>query len=179
MQVFLREWQTGDAAALAEVLSDKAVQDHLRDGIPYPYTEEDGRAFIAAMLAAPPDETFARAIVADGRVVGSIGVFRQGNIHRRTAEMGYYVGRKYWRRGIGTEAVRQMADWIFAHTDLLRLYAEPFACNAASCRVLEKAGFRFEGLLRANAVKNGQVLDMKLYARLRTDSCCGDAKRWE
>lgn len=167
MQCELRNWRLEDAAELAEMLSDKAVQDNLRDGLPYPYTEQDGRAFLSDMLSADPDETWARAIVADGRVVGSIGVFRQGNIHRCTAEMGYYIGRKYWGRGIGSSAVRQMSDWIFSHTDIIRLYAEPFANNAASCRILEKAGFRLEGILRCNAVKNGQFRDMKMYARIR------------
>lgn len=167
MNVGLREWRLEDAAALAENLSDKAVQDNLRDGLPYPYTEEDAREFISAMLAANPDETFARAIAADGKVVGSIGVFRQGNVHRRTAEMGYYIGKRYWNLGIGSEAVRQMSDQVFAHSDILRIYAEPFAYNAASCRVLEKAGFQLEGTLRSNAVKNGKVLDMKMYAKVR------------
>ena len=81
--------------------------------------------------------------------------------------MGYYLSEAYWNRGIGSRAVRLMVEFIFANTDILRIYAEPFAHNAASCRVLEKAGFRLEGILRKNAVKNGEVLDMKMYAIVR------------
>ena len=66
-----------------------------------------------------------------------------------------------------TEAVRQMCDFIFTNTDIIRIFAEPYAHNAASCRVLEKAGFQFEGILRQNAVKNGQSVDMKMYAILK------------
>lgn len=67
-------------------------------------------------------------------------------------------------RGIGTSAVKQMCDYIFENTDIIRIFAEPFAYNTASCRVLEKAGFQYEGTLRKNAVKNGVVLDMRMYA---------------
>ena len=68
-----------------------------------------------------------------------------------------------------TEAVKQVCDYVFDRSDIIRIYAEPFAYNAASCRVLEKAGFQYEGTLRSNAVKNGRVIDMKMYSRLRSE----------
>ena len=74
-------------------------------------------------------------------------------------------------QGVMTRAVDLLCRRVFAGSDVLRIFAEPFARNAASCRVLEKAGFRYEGTLRCNAVKNGIVLDMKLYARLRPELC--------
>ena len=119
------------------------------------------------MLAADEHFTFAFAITYDDKVIGSIGVFRQENIHSRTAELGYYIAEAYWGRGIMTEAVKQACGYVFANSDILRIYAEPFAHNTASCRVLEKAGFQYEGTLRQNAVKNGQVIDMKMYAITR------------
>lgn len=67
-----------------------------------------------------------------------------------------------------TEAVTQICDYVFEKSDIIRIYAEPFAYNAASCRVLEKAGFQFEGTLRSNAVKSGKVIDMKMYSLIRT-----------
>ena len=97
------------------------------------------------------------------------GVFRQENIHRQTAELGYYVAEEYWGRGIMTEAVKQICVYVFCKSNILRIYAEPFAYNAASCRVLEKAGFQYEGTLRNNAVKNGKVIDMKMYSLLKTE----------
>lgn len=165
----IRRWKLSDAAALARALSNRKVQDNLRDGLPYPYTEQDGRDYISAMLSADPNKTFAFAITADDAVVGSIGVFRQENIHRQTAELGYYIAEEYWGRGIMTQAVKQTCAVVFGSSDIIRIYAEPFAYNTASCRVLEKAGFRLEGTLRSNAVKNGKVLDMKLYARLKDE----------
>lgn len=100
--------------------------------------------------------------------VGSIGAFRQDNIHGRTAELGYYLAEEYWGKGIMTDAVRQLCDLIFTTTDILRIFAEPFTYNRGSRRVLEKAGFQYEGLLRQNAVKNGRTEDMAMYALTRS-----------
>jgi RimJ/RimL family protein N-acetyltransferase len=163
----IRPWKPEDAPALAAALNNKRVQENLRDGIPYPYTESDALDYIGAMLRADPNTTFAFAITADGHVVGSIGVFRKDNIHFRTAELGYYVAEPFWGKGLGSAAVGQVCRYIFENTDILRIFAEPFARNAASCRILEKNDFAYEGTLRSNAVKDGAVLDMKLYARIR------------
>ena len=163
----IRKWELADAKALASILSNKKIQDNLRAGLPFPYTEQDGVDYISAMLSAEENDTFAFAVTADGKVVGSIGAFRQGNIHARTAELGYYLAEEYWGNGLMTEAVRQLCAYVFAHSDILRIYAEPFAYNIGSQRVLEKAGFQYEGTLRSNAFKNGRILDMKMYARLR------------
>ena len=167
MKIQIRKWRLTDAKDLATALSNKKILDNLRDGLPYPYTEQDGRDFISAMLSANEDETFAFAVTVDEKAIGSIGAFRQGNIHRQTAELGYYIAEEYWGKGIMAEAVKQLCDHVFAHTDIIRIFAEPFARNSASCRVLEKAGFQYEGTLRSNAVKNGNILDMKMYARLK------------
>lgn len=165
----VRSWRLSDAADLARALSNRNIQDNLRDGLPYPYTERDGEAYIAEMLSAKEGGTFAFAITMDDKVVGSIGAFRQENIHSRTAEMGYYIAEECWGRGIATEAVKQVCAYVFGNSDIIRIFAEPFAYNAASCRVLEKAGFQYEGTLRSNAVKNGKVIDMKMYSLLKTD----------
>ena len=167
MECEIRPWRMEDAAGIAEALNNKNIIDNLRDGIPYPYTECDAEAFIAARLSADGNSSFSFAIAADNRVVGSIGVFRQDNIHARTAEMGYYIAQAFWGRGIGTSAVRQVCGYIFGNTDIIRIFAEPFSRNIASCRVLEKAGFTYEGTLRKNAVKNGEILDMQMYAILK------------
>ena len=165
----LREWRMEDKEALAALLNNKKILDNLRDGIPYPYQGKDAEEFLSAMLAADKDRVFAFAVTAGGALIGSISAERCQNIHSQTAELGYYLGEPYWGKGYGASAVRQLCRHVFENTDILRIFAEPFACNTASCRVLEKAGFRLEGTLRSNAVKNGKVLDMKMYALLRED----------
>lgn len=169
MNCRIRKWELADAKDLAAALSNTKIQDNLRDGLPYPYTEQDGIDYISAMLSADENDTFAFAITVEEKVIGSIGVFRQGNIHRQTAEVGYYIAEEYWGKGIMTDAIKQICKYVFEKSDIIRIYAEPFAYNMASCRALEKAGFQYEGTLRKNAVKNGKVIDMKMYSLLRTE----------
>ena len=169
MGVSLRAWSLADAPELARICNNKKVQDNLRDGLPFPYGEEDAKVFLSEVLAADLDQNIAFAIETDGRLIGSISASRCGNIHFRTAELGYYLGEPYWGKEYATEAVRLLCGYVFSRTDIIRVFAEPFAYNLASCRVLEKAGFQLEGVLRSNAVKNGRILDMKLYSCLREE----------
>lgn len=168
MNCILRKWRLSDAKDLAAALNNEKILNNLRDGLPFPYTEQDARDYITAMLSSDENSTFAYAITMNDRVIGSIGAFRQGNIHRQTAELGYYLAEEYWGRGIMTEAIRQLCGIIFDTTDVLRIYAEPFAYNTGSRRALEKAGFCCEGMMKNNAVKNGKVLDMALYSLTRS-----------
>lgn len=168
MNCILRKWRPSDAKALAAALNNEKILNNLRDGLPFPYTEQDASAYIASMLSADENDTFAYAVTLDDRAVGSIGAFRQANIHRRTAELGYYLAEGYWGRGIMTEAIRQICIIVFETTDILRIYAEPFSYNAGSRRALEKAGFTLEGIMKNNAVKNGKALDMALYSLTRS-----------
>lgn len=167
MEISIRPWRLSDVEALAVNLNDREILDNLRDGLPFPYTAADARNYIAAMMAVDRDICFACAICLDDAAVGSLSISRGENIHCRTAELGYYLGREYWGRGIATAAVGEACWQVFNATDVLRIFAQPFAENAASCRVLEKNGFKLEGVLRANAIKNGRVRDMKMYSLIK------------
>lgn len=167
MECNIRKWRIEDAENLATALNNTKIQDNLRDGLPYPYTIKDAKEYITAMLSAEQEKIYAFAITVNDIAIGSIGVFRKENIHFRTAEMGYYIAESYWGKGIGSSAVRQTCDYIFKHTDIIRIFAEPFATNIASCRALEKAGFSCEGILRKNAVKSDKIIDMRMYALIK------------
>lgn len=167
MNLSIRKWRIEDKSDLAINLNNLKVMNNLRDGLPYPYTEHNAEDFIRTMLAADQNSTFAFAITLDGKVIGNIGVFRQDNIHSRTAEMGYYIGEPYWGNGYVTNAIKQVCAYVFENTDIIRIFAEPFAHNKASCRALEKAGFQYEGTLKCNAMKCGNIVDMKMYALIK------------
>ena len=167
MNLSIRKWRIEDKSDLAFNLNNLKIMNNLRDGLPYPFTEQDAEDFIRTMLSSDKDSTFAFAITLDDKVIGSIGVFRQDNIHSRTAEMGYYIGEPYWGNGYMTNAIKQVCQYVFENTDIIRIFAEPFAHNTASCRALEKAGFKCEGILKSNAVKCGSIIDMKMYALVR------------
>jgi len=167
MECKIRPWKIQDAHDLAEALNNKNIHNNLRDGLPFPYREEDAIEYITAMLNADKKNTYAFAITVNDKAIGSIGAFRQANIHSRTAEIGYYIAEPYWGKGFGTSAIKQICEYIFLNTDIIRLFAEPFAHNTGSCRILEKSGFTCEGILRKNAVKNGIIVDMKIYSLLK------------
>lgn len=166
MECIIRRWRIEDADDIAETLNNRKVLDNLRDSIPFPYTVDDAKEFIQAMNTSDSETTFSFAITVNDKAIGSIAAFRQSNIHSRTAEVGYYLAESYWGQGLGTSAVKQICEYIFQNTDIIRLFAEPFAHNIGSCRILEKSGFTLEGTLRKNAVKNGVVVDMKMYSIL-------------
>lgn len=94
----------------------------------------------------------------------------QSDVHRFSAEIGYWLGRDFWRRGIMTEATQALTDWLFENFPLRRIYASSYARNRASARVLEKAGFEYEGCLRASVFKDGETLDQLVYARIKPSS---------
>jgi RimJ/RimL family protein N-acetyltransferase len=139
---------------------------NMRDAFPHPYLIEDAERFIAMALEKSPPSFL--AIELSGRIAGGIGYTLHTDVERVSAEVGYWVSHEYWRRGIGTAAVRAVTSHAFrVHAELRRLYAVPFASNPASARVLEKAGYRCEGTLRQSVAKDGQILDQWMYAILR------------
>lgn len=161
----LRPFREDDETALVRHANDRRVSGWLRDAFPYPYTQDDARTWIACSDIWNPARNL--AIVVDGEVVGGIGLDVQGDVFRRSAEVGYWLGHAAWGRGIATEALQAFAAYTFREFDVVRLYAGVFAGNEASARVLEKAGFSLEGRLRAAIWKDGQLRDQLLYARLR------------
>jgi [ribosomal protein S5]-alanine N-acetyltransferase len=160
----VRPWRMTDAESLVRHANDAAVARQLRDRFPQPYTASDAAAFLRVSAGARDSSNF--AIEVEGLAVGGVGFVRGTDVERYSAEIGYWLGSSYWGRGIMTEVLALVTGYAFESLNLLRLYALPFADNAASVRVLEKAGYAREGLLRASAVKFGQPRDQLLYAAI-------------
>ena len=158
----LRPWRQADAPALVQHANNPNVARQLRDRFPHPYTNADARSFIQAVAPVRPATTF--AIVAGGEAVGCVGFSPGADVERYSAEIGYWIGETYWGRGITVEAVRLLSAYAFDTCSMLRLFALPFADNMQSVRVLEKAGYTREAILRSSSVKNGVVRDQALYA---------------
>jgi ribosomal-protein-alanine N-acetyltransferase len=158
----VRSWIAGDVPALVVHANNRNIWINLRDRFPHPYTKSDARAFIREACRAEPESNFAIAV--DGAAIGGIGFQLQSDVDRVSAEIGYWVGEAHWGRGIATEALVAVTQHAVERHGLTRLFALPFAHNATSCRVLEKAGYVREGYLRRSAIKDGLVLDQIQYA---------------
>jgi RimJ/RimL family protein N-acetyltransferase len=123
------------------------------------------------------DPPRSQAIVVDGRAVGGVGLELMTDVNRRSAEIGYWLGVDYWGRGIATEAVTLVTTWAFGAHGLLRIFAQPFAENRGSRRVLEKAGYALEGTMRRSAVKDGGVArPVPVRPPLRVLRACGPCR---
>ena len=169
MDFILREWRREDAADVARYADNEKIARNLRDVFPHPYALADAQGFLDICIAGDPETSLFRAIEIDGRAAGSIALCRGGDVYQKTAELGYWLAEDYWGRGIMTQAVRQLCREGFSRWDIQRIHAEPFAHNAGSRRVLEKAGFSLEGVMRRGVFKRGQVCDFCMYALLREE----------
>lgn len=162
----LRPWQPTDAGALARHANDADVARYLRDVFPHPYGLADAQQYLS-LVTDPASTELTVAIEVGGEAAGSISLLFQTDISRRSAEIGYWLGRQFWGRGLATAAVRAVSEYGLAHFDLVRLYATVYAPNLASARVLEKAGYTLEGRLRQAVTKHQQVFDALMFARVK------------
>jgi ribosomal-protein-alanine N-acetyltransferase len=149
---------------MVKYANNRKVWLNLRDAFPHPYLEDSARAFLEIVDRQNPTTFF--AIATQEEAIGAIGIVPGRDVHRLTAEMGYWLAEPYWGKGWMTEAVARFTGYAFEQFGLRRIYAEPYATNTASCRVLEKAGYTLEGRLRSSVIKDGQILDQFLYSRI-------------
>ncbi len=159
----IRNWQIQDAPFIAKYANNRKIWLNLRDGFPYPYSIGDAEACISRAIEADPVTIF--AISTKSEAIGSIGLMLGKDVHRFTAEIGYWLAEPYWGEGIMTDAVQFLTAWAFRELKLHRISAEPYATSTASHGVLEKAGFTREGVLRSSAFKDGKILDQYLYSQ--------------
>jgi RimJ/RimL family protein N-acetyltransferase len=162
----IRRFRAEDLEPLLVLADDAGVAANMRDIFPHPYTRADGEEWIARATGDLTDTAF--AIEVDGKFAGGVGVAQYKNEERITAEIGYWLGRPFWGRGIATAVVGALVPWVFEHLpDVLRLQACTYSSNPASGRVLEKNGFKFEGVMRRSVTKGDRILDQNIFALLR------------
>ncbi|NLL79653.1 MAG: GNAT family N-acetyltransferase [Clostridiales bacterium] len=166
----LRPWKKEDAESLAKAANNPKVAAKLRNVFPNPYTFEDAEWYVHDCMAKEGKNQLTRAIIVDGKAVGSIGVFVKEDVYEKSAELGYWLSEDHWRQGIMSRAVIQICREAFQDFDIIRIFAEPFEDNAGSRGVLEKAGFTCEGTMRNGVYKNGRVHSYCMYSILREEA---------
>ncbi|HRI64194.1 MAG TPA: GNAT family N-acetyltransferase [Polyangium sp.] len=162
----LRPWDTRDIDVLPGIANDRSIWLNVRDGFPHPYDRASAEAWVALCAKGTMPHSF--AIDANGSAIGGIGLHPLDDVHRKTAELGYWLGIAHWGRGFATEAVRAIVEYGFSQLPLERIQAGVYDWNEASSRVLLKANFQFEGRMRRHAFKDTKLVDMLLYARIRS-----------
>ena len=162
MKFTIRPWTLDDLDSLVNHANNWNVAKNMTDKFPFPYTDFDGREFIE--WANQDSILHIFAIDIEGKAVGGIGIHPQDDIHRKNAELGYWLAEPYWGKGIMPKAVSHMIAFSFEAYDIDRIFARPFATNKASQRVLEKTGFILEGRFEKAIYKNGEYIDELIYA---------------
>jgi len=161
----IRRWRPEDEASLAKHANNRKIWLGLRDLFPHPYTSQDAHEFLQRVTAKELQTVF--CIDISGAAVGGLGIRIGEDVHRYTGELGYWLSEDFWGQGVVSEAVPAVTEYCFEKYALRRIFAEPYANNPASARVLEKAGFTLEGRLKNNVFKNAQILDSLLYAKTK------------
>ncbi len=164
-RLVIRELTVADAVDYAREADDPRIAAGLRDGFPSPYTVALARGFLSSADERHP--LYSLGITRDGALIGAVGLLPGDDVGRFTAEVGYWLGVNHWGQGYATEALAAFTDYVFANTEFVRLEGGVFAGNDTSGRVLEKCGYRLEAVQRDSAFKEGQILDVALYVRLR------------
>ncbi len=161
----LRGWKPGDEVSLQKNADNPKVSSCLMDRFPSPYTIEQAVFWVNNLIDQDPLVNF--AITISGEVIGGIGLEPRQDVYRKTAILGYWLSEHHWGRGIMTQAVALVTSYAFTQLDFIRIQASVYSKNPASMRVLEKAGFAKEGIMRNAVIKGGQIMDEHMYAIIK------------
>jgi RimJ/RimL family protein N-acetyltransferase len=161
----LRPINKSDSDKLAELCNNKKIWDNLRDFIPFPYTTEDAADYIGYCQNEDPQQSF--AIEFNNQFAGIIGLIIQPDVYRLSAEIGYWIGEPFWGKGIATKAVKLITEYGFNTLGLVRIHTGVFDFNKPSQRVLEKAGFKLEGIFEKSVIKNNKICNEYRYALIK------------
>jgi [ribosomal protein S5]-alanine N-acetyltransferase len=164
--VSLRQLRYKDIPTMPQLVTARVVR--YLTHVPYPYEMVDARRFINKSrrnFQLKKELAFAIDLVDDGTLVGVISLQKIDTVSKN-AQIGYWIGDKYWNRGIATESINLVIHHAFHVLRLHKVYANVLATNGASIRVLEKNGLKKEGVLKHSIYKDDKFYDVVLYYRL-------------
>lgn len=161
----IRGWKKGDEVSLQKNANNTKVSTCLMDRFPSPYTIDAAINWVDSLIGQSPLINF--AITINDEVIGGIGIEPRQDVYRKTAIIGYWLSEALWGKGIMPEAVKLVTEYAFTQLDFIRVQASVYSKNPASMRVLEKAGYVKEGVMRNAVIKGGEILDEHMYAILK------------
>ncbi|GAB4281827.1 MAG: GNAT family N-acetyltransferase [Opitutales bacterium] len=166
-RLLLRPFVLEDAPRVTEIAQDREVADTTQS-IPHPYTIEDARNWILPQYRDTQEGrlyTWAITLQSSREIIGATNL----EIHAqyRWADLGYWLGKNYWRQGYATESARCLLEYSFKVLQVHRVQAYHMSRNAPSGRVLQKLNMRYEGTRRQAMIKWGIFEDLDYYAILR------------
>ncbi|MBS3088020.1 GNAT family N-acetyltransferase [Candidatus Pacearchaeota archaeon] len=173
-RLVLREYSPNDVNDIILKINDLDVSKYL-EVVPYPYTSEDGEWFVNHCVEnskKTPRDKYEMAITLkeSGEFIGGVGL---SNIdtYVGSAELGYWIGKNYWRQGIMTEAIDALINFAFYKLELNRLILSAYVPNTGSNELAKKLGFTLEGTTRQSArtKSTGKIYDTNCWGLLKQE----------
>lgn len=165
-KAIIRNFKMSDKISIAKHANNRKIWLNVRNAFPHPYTVSNAEQWISSILDEKVKTKF--AIVVDGEAIGGIGVETKEDVYAQSMEFGYWIGEEYWNKGIITEAIQAISDYVFEKFDVMRLEAHVYHWNIGSMKALEKAGFQKEAILQKRVFKDGKYVDEHIYTRFKS-----------
>ena len=165
-RINLRTLRLSDADSIKRHINSKGIVRYTQN-IPYPYKRKQAVSFIRKSFTKIKKGTdYELGIELNGEIIGGASLLK---IKDRIAEIGYWLGKRFWGKGYMTEASKLIIEYGFNKLKLIRICSRVAGPNLASQRVLEKIGFKKEGIGRKQFFKNGKYYDEVRYGLLREE----------
>ena len=164
MNLSLRPIEKSDIETIAALANERDIAK-MALLLPYPYTVSDAKTWLDYISKTEKEHVF--AIIGSKKMIGVIGLVNEPE-HKR-AELGYWLGKQYWNKGCMTGAVQMILGYAFGVLKVNKVYANVFAGNEASQKVLQKNGFVLEGILKQHVIRMGTVHDLMYFGLLKQD----------
>ena len=158
----LRKWTKDDIKELANLMNH-VDRSYLSNGLPYPYTDDHAQWWLNMVDNKDEKDGLYRAVIVDEKIVGMVSSEKKSDVFEKDADISYLLMTEYWGKGITTQAVIEFCEKAFEKLDILRITGSVFGENEASKKVLTKAGFKLEGVMRNAVYKNNRVMDLYHY----------------
>lgn len=163
----IRDFQLGDVEALVKYANNYKIFRWVKDNFPYPYSIKDAEQWVT--VSRNTNDGLNYAIANQNELIGGIGVKFKEDVYRYSWELGYWLGEPFWGKGIVTEAVKVFTKYLFNHYNIRSITANVYEGNKASMRVLTKAGFKLDGVIRKAVFKEKLFWDLYVYSLLREE----------
>jgi RimJ/RimL family protein N-acetyltransferase len=163
--IIIRRWNEDDYSELINITNSPKISENLDDNFIVDHSVETAKEFVKKLVVQ--EKCF--AIIYDGKLAGEISLRMKDKDKKYTALIKYWLGEKYWNKGIATTAVKLLIKYAFNNYNIERIEGKVYTWNKPSTKVLEKSGFKFEGTLRKSTIKNSQIVDEFLYSVIKSD----------
>lgn len=169
MIITLKKWHIYDTESLMYICCNEVNRAYLSDRLPYPHTQKDAKWYLNMVAEHDGIDAIYRAILVDGKIVGTVSVEQKADVYRKDVEIGYFLVTNHWSKGIMTHVVNQICDLAFKELDIIRITGLVYENNLASQKILEKNGFQKEGFMLNSVIKNDVFHNLYIYGKLKPE----------